>query len=160
MKTFLSATAAAAILLAGSALAQHSSSDSQSSQPGQPQSSQPPQSSSGMPSSGGQQELLVDASSIIGSTVRSSDGRDIGKVDRLMLDPRDGRVRTVLVTMGGALGVGGRSVSMPWDSVKVGQDRGRVVVTAQQGALEQAPSASPGSGQSSNGQEKRSNERK
>ena len=93
-------------------------------------------------------------------------GRDeLGKVaiggrDHTDIDPRDGRVRTVLVTMGGALGVGGRSVSMPWESVKVGQDRGKVVVTAQQGSLEQAPSASPGSGQSSNGQEKRSNERK
>ena len=65
------------------------------------------------------------------------------KVERLMVDPKDGRVRTVVVQQGGTLGVGGRSVSMPWESVKVAQDGGRIVVTAEQPMLEQAPAASP-----------------
>jgi sporulation protein YlmC with PRC-barrel domain len=86
--------------------------------------------------------VLVDSSSIVGATVRSQ-GKDVGKVDRLMIDPKDGRVKTVVVQMGGTLGVGGKSVSMPWESVKVGQDNGKIVVSAEQQMLEQAPAASP-----------------
>ncbi|HXU88511.1 MAG TPA: PRC-barrel domain-containing protein [Methylomirabilota bacterium] len=84
----------------------------------------------------------MDANSIIGATVRAQ-GKDIGKVERLMVDPKDGRVRTVVIQQGGTLGVGGKSVSMPWESVKVAQDNGNIVVTAEQQVLEQAPSASP-----------------
>ena len=86
--------------------------------------------------------VLVDSSSIVGATVRSQ-GKDVGKVDRLMIDPKDGRVKTVVVQMGGTLGVGGKSVSMPWESVKVGQDNGKIIVSAEQQMLEQAPAASP-----------------
>ena len=112
-----------------------------------PSQNQQPVASPAIPSkatSSSQGEVLVDASSIIGASVRSQ-GKDIGKVDRLMLDPRDGRVRTVVVKMGGALGMGSKTASLPWESVKVGQDGGRIVVIAEQQLLDQAPSASPSS---------------
>src|SRR5262249_39038976 len=48
--------------------------------------------------------LLVDANAVIGSAVRGADGKDIGKVSRLMLDPKTGRVNTVVIGMGGTLG--------------------------------------------------------
>jgi sporulation protein YlmC with PRC-barrel domain len=148
MKTFLCSLAVTAVLVSGSAIAQQPTSESQSPQAGQSQPSQP---SAAAQPSGGQQQVLVDAGSIIGSTVRSADGQDIGKVTGLMVEPREGRIRTVVVNMGGTLGVGGKSVSLPWESVKVGQDRGNLVVTPQQGTLEQAPSASPRSDQGSSG---------
>lgn len=80
----------------------------------------------------GQPQVQVDAGSIIGSTVRGSDGRDVGKVDRLMVDPKDGRISTVVISMGGTLGMGGRNVSVPWQSVRLGQDQGRLVVMVDQ----------------------------
>jgi sporulation protein YlmC with PRC-barrel domain len=90
---------------------------------------------------GGQSQVLLDASAVIGSTVRNSEGKDIGKVSRLMIDPRDGRVSTVVVGMGGMLGMGEKLVSMPWNSVKIGQDGGQIVVVTDQRLLDQAPSA-------------------
>ena len=91
----------------------------------------------------------MDANSIIGATVRAQ-GKDVGKVERLMVDPKDGRVRSVVVQQGGTLGMGGKSVSMPWESVKVGQDGDKIVVTAEQQMLEQAPAASPRTDSKSN----------
>jgi sporulation protein YlmC with PRC-barrel domain len=130
MKMFVTAVA----LVAGVALASGATAQSSSS-PSQP---------SGAPPSGSAQQsgVLVDANSIVGATVRSQ-GKDIGKVDRLMVDPKDGRVRSVVIQMGGTLGVGGKSVSMPWESVKVAQDGDRIIVSAEQQMLEQAPAASP-----------------
>jgi sporulation protein YlmC with PRC-barrel domain len=124
MKMFVTAVAlVAGVALASGAIAQSSSSPS--------------------PSGSSQQSgVLVDANSIIGATVRSQ-GKDIGKVERLMVDPKDGRVRSVVIQMGGTLGVGGKSASMPWESVKVAQDGDRIIVSAEQQMLEQAPAASP-----------------
>jgi sporulation protein YlmC with PRC-barrel domain len=126
----------AGLALASGAAAQSSTGSQPSSGTDQPAASQSPSSPSA-PSG-----VLVDASSIIGATVRAQ-GKDIGKVERLMLDPKDGRVRAVVVQQGGTLGMGGKNVSVPWESVKVGQDGGRIVVTAEQQMLEQAPAASP-----------------
>jgi sporulation protein YlmC with PRC-barrel domain len=88
-----------------------------------------------------QPSVLVGSDSLVGSTVRNADGVDVGKVTGLMIDPADGRVVTVLVSTGGTLGVGANTISVPWSAVKVGQDRGKLVVTASQ-TLEAAPSKS------------------
>ena len=131
-------------LVAGMALASGAAAQSSggSSQPSagadQSSASQSSSSPSGQSAPTG---VLVDANSIIGATVRAQ-GKDVGKVERLMVDPKDGRVRTVVVSQGGTLGMGGKSVSLPWESVKVGQDGDKIVVTAEQ-QLEQAPAASP-----------------
>jgi len=87
--------------------------------------------------------VLIDAGSLIGSVVRTPDGKDIGKVSALMIDPRDGRVASTMVTVGGVLGVGGSTVSVPWSALRIGQDRQKLVVTMDQRTLEQAPAASP-----------------
>ena len=149
MKKFMIAVAlVTGMALASGAAAQSSGTSSppsgSSSQPapGTSSSDQSSQSPAQSSSSSAQTGVLVDANSIIGATVRVQ-GKDVGKVERLMVDPKDGRVRTVVVQQGGTLGMGGKSVSMPWESVKVGQDGDKIVVTAEQQMLEQAPAASP-----------------
>ena len=139
MKKFVSAVALVAGVALASGAAAQSSSTSTPSSSDQSSAATAPSSPLGQSAQSG---VLVDTSSIIGATVRAQ-GKDVGKVERLMLDPKDGRVRTVVVQQGGTLGMGGKSVSMPWESVKVGQDGGKIVVTAEQQMLEQAPAASP-----------------
>ena len=97
--------ASGAVAQSSSGSSQPSSSPPSSSSPSAPSdqstppSSQPSSStSSSQPSSSGPaQGVLVDASSLVGATVRSVEGKDIGKVERLMVDPKDGRVRTVVI---------------------------------------------------------------
>jgi sporulation protein YlmC with PRC-barrel domain len=124
MKKFVRVTliaAVAALAMAGAAVAQ--SSDT---------------------SSAGQQGVLIDSGSLVGSAVRDAQGKDLGKVSRLMIDPKDGKVQSVVVSMGGTLGMGGNSVAMPWNQVKIAQDQGRLVVTVDQQMLQQAPKAQSG----------------
>ncbi|HEY3068424.1 MAG TPA: PRC-barrel domain-containing protein [Methylomirabilota bacterium] len=99
-----------------------------------PSSSAPSQSSS--PNQPGVQ---IEATSLIGSTVRSADGKDIGKVYQLLIDSQSGRVSSVVVSIGGTLGIGEKRVTVPWDAVKVGRDDRRVVVTTDQRILDPAP---------------------
>jgi PRC-barrel domain len=86
---------------------------------------------------------LVDAGSVIGTVVRNPEGKDIGKVSALLLDPHDGRVASAVITVGGVLGMGGSTVSVPWTALRLGQDNHKLVVTMDQNTLEQAPSATP-----------------
>ena len=44
----------------------------------------------------------------------------------------------MIIATGGTLGVGSNMISVPWSSVKIGQERGKLVVTASQ-MLESAP---------------------
>jgi sporulation protein YlmC with PRC-barrel domain len=88
-----------------------------------------------------QQAVLVGSDSLVGGEVRDGSGRDIGKVSRLMIDPADGRIASLVISTGGTMGVGSNTISVPWTAVKVGQDRGKVVVVANQ-TLEPTPKAS------------------
>ena len=85
------------------------------------------------------QAILVGSDSLVGSPVRDVEARDIGKVSRLMIDPTDGRITSIIIATGGTLGVGSNTISVPWSSVKIGQERGKLIVTASQ-TLENAPS--------------------
>jgi sporulation protein YlmC with PRC-barrel domain len=89
------------------------------------------------PQTGGE-GVQLQAKSLMGSTVRSQDGKDIGKVSNLMVD-KDGKITSVVVTMGGKLGMGGQDVAVPWDSVQVGRDQQSLVVTMDPSQLPQAP---------------------
>jgi hypothetical protein len=64
------------------------------------------------------QAILVGSDSLVGGTVRDNEGRDIGKVSRLLIDPNDGRVTSIVIATGGTLGVGANTISVPWSSVK------------------------------------------
>jgi sporulation protein YlmC with PRC-barrel domain len=84
---------------------------------------------------------LVDSSSLIGSTVRNPEGKDVGKIDRLMIDPATGRVTYAVIVVGSTLGMGGKNVALPWANVKLtqGNDQSLIVVVEQQ-VLDRAPS--------------------
>jgi len=102
-----------------------------------------------MPSQG-QPRLQIDSKSLVGSTVRGEDGKDLGHVANLMIDSTDGRVTAVVITMGKTIGVGGagitlggKDITVPWSGIKLERDQDKVVVTLPPSAM---PSASPSSG--------------
>ncbi|HUF91491.1 MAG TPA: PRC-barrel domain-containing protein, partial [Candidatus Limnocylindria bacterium] len=108
MKKFASGTfiaAAAMLVVATGAVAQ--STPSTPPTQSQPTQSQPTQSTQPTDTSGAgssampgraQQGVLIDSGSLVGSSVRDAQGKDLGKVSSLMIDPQDGTVQTVVVT--------------------------------------------------------------
>jgi sporulation protein YlmC with PRC-barrel domain len=56
---------------------------------------------------------LLKANQLIGMTVENSDGRELGKVRNLALDPESGQVRYVVVATGGFLGARTRFRAVP-----------------------------------------------
>jgi sporulation protein YlmC with PRC-barrel domain len=83
----------------------------------------------------------VYASKIIGASVKNTQGENLGKIDELVIDPHDARIKAAVVAVGGVLGIGAKPVAVPWDKVTMGSgaDRDSVVVAMGKDELEQAP---------------------
>jgi sporulation protein YlmC with PRC-barrel domain len=91
----------------------------------------------------GRSGAQITSESLVGTTVRDGQGKNVGQVSQLLIDAKEGKVTSVIIKRGGAFGLGGQEVSVPWDSLKIQRDQDDVVVTIQQELLEQAPAASP-----------------
>ena len=70
-----------------------------------------------------QDESQVRVYRLIGSKVVGADGQEIGKIDDLLLD-RDQKLAGVIVSVGGFLGVGSKSVALPANRVDISQAYG------------------------------------
>jgi sporulation protein YlmC with PRC-barrel domain len=83
----------------------------------------------------------VYASRLIGASVKNAQGESLGKIDELVIDPHDAKIKAAVVSVGGVLGIGAKSVAIPWDKVEMGSgaDRDTVVVAMGKEELEQAP---------------------
>ena len=88
-----------------------------------------------------QQGIQINGSSLMNSTVRGMDGKDLGKVSDLVIDPKDGRVAAVIISMGGTLGMGKKEITVPWNAVQLGRDQQQIIVTLQQPLMPSAPKA-------------------
>jgi sporulation protein YlmC with PRC-barrel domain len=117
---------------------------------GQQAPQQAPPSSQGGPSSqvGQSGALTVASDSLVGTKVWDTQGKEVGQISKLLVDVQGGKIASVMVKQGGSLGMGGKELLVPWEALKIqrGQNQ-ELVATMQQPLLEQAPSASPPSGQ-------------
>lgn len=69
--------------------------------------------------------MLADtAEDIRGRTVRDKNGDEIGKVEDLVIDSSDRKVRFLQIGAGGFLGIGEKKFLLPVDAItKIGQDQ-------------------------------------
>ncbi len=58
----------------------------------------------------------MQASNLIGATVRTSGNEDVGSVSDLLID-EDGQIVGIVIGVGGFLGIGERDVAIGWDDV-------------------------------------------
>ena len=60
----------------------------------------------------------ADATGVLGRMVRDSDGKEIGRIVDVVVDPA-AQPRAIVVDVGGFMGVGSRKVAVSWASVHV-----------------------------------------
>ena len=84
---------------------------------------------------------LHETGDIIGTKVQNAEGKDIGKVDALLVDPKDGKITHAVVGLGGMLGLGKDKVVVEYSALKMtAHEAGRKAkIALDQAALETAP---------------------
>jgi len=78
---------------------------------------------------------------ILGRTVQGVDGKEMGRVIDIVVDPV-GKVRAAIVDFGGFLGVGSRKIAVNWSALHFGgavKHDGDIILELTQGQLKAAP---------------------
>jgi sporulation protein YlmC with PRC-barrel domain len=143
-RVFLGMLAVLSLLLASGVFAQQpappeqNTSTSQSSQNHPSASGQKPDALTAVPG------VLLSTETLLGSNVKNPQGQDVGDLKQLMLDPHTGRVMYAVVAMGGFLGMGEKTVIMPWNALEVARDGKSLVLNVSPQMLQQAPAYEKG----------------
>jgi len=61
----------------------------------------------------------LSASTLKGDKVVNAAGDDLGKIEELMIDLRDGRLAFAVLSFGGFLGLGNKLFAIPWQALKL-----------------------------------------
>jgi sporulation protein YlmC with PRC-barrel domain len=70
----------------------------------------------------------VSGNALIGATVRNDKRESVGKVEDVYVD-NNGAIKTVVVSVGGFLGVGSKNVAVKWSDLKIARDEKSLVIT-------------------------------
>jgi sporulation protein YlmC with PRC-barrel domain len=90
------------------------------------------------------QGVLLSTEALLGSDVKNPQGQDVGDLKQLMLDPHSGRVMYAVVAIGGFLGMGEKTVIVPWNALEVARDGKSLVLSVSPQMLQQAPAYEKG----------------
>lgn len=83
----------------------------------------------------------VAASALVGATVKNGQNETVGSIDDVYVDP-NGSAKSVVISVGGFLGVGARHINIPWSAVKVQREGDRslvVLINATKDSLKAMP---------------------
>ena len=82
---------------------------------------------------------VLAASTLAGDQVQNSAGEDLGKVDEIMIDIPAGKVAYAVLSFGGFLGMGNKLFAVPWNALKLDEDKKHFVLDVDKKKLENAP---------------------
>ncbi len=86
------------------------------------------------------QPQAMRASKIIGATVENANGDNIGEIKDMMVDTRNERVRYVVLSHGGVLGIGDKLFAYPMSMVETsGRNSDKLVMNVNKEQLDKAP---------------------
>jgi len=120
---------------AASVLAQEKDAATQSTTTAQPTSQSNPSAETASTLQG----VLLSSDTIIGASVRNQHGEQVGSIERLMFNPQTGFVSYAVIGVGGFLGVGEKSIIVPWRALEIARDGNSLVIKTSKQLLQQAP---------------------
>ena len=93
---------------------------------------------------------LIQAEWLKGRPVMNTNNKDMGKIEEVWFDPKDGRVKELVVSVGGFLGIADKQKVVDYKDVRIAWEDQKLIVRMDENALRQArryegvqPSASP-----------------
>lgn len=82
---------------------------------------------------------VAKVSNLIGKNVKNAEEKDLGEVKEIVVDPRGGDIEYAVLSFGGFLGLGDKYFAIPWQAMKLSQDREHFILNVDQKKLENAP---------------------
>ena len=83
---------------------------------------------------------LIESDGVEGTTVYDPQGKEIGSIERLMIEKVGGKVAYAVMTFGGFLGIGGDEYTIPWSKLDYDTSLGGYRTDITESQLSGAPS--------------------
>lgn len=83
--------------------------------------------------------MLLSASTITGDDVYNMQDEELGKIQDVMLDITEGKIRYAVLASGGFLGMGDRLFAVPWKALKLDTKNRRFLLDVDVERLKNAP---------------------
>ena len=84
-------------------------------------------------------KCVLSSSSLTGTTIKNSQGENLGDIKDLMIDVNTGRVAYAVVSFGGFLGVGDKLFAVPLEAMKIDTSDEKMILDVPKDRLENAP---------------------
>lgn len=88
-------------------------------------------------------ERTLRLDEITGTDLRNLQDEYLGSIEDIVFDPRTGGIAYVVVERGGFLGIGSRSVAVPWQALQATPGLNTFVLNVDEQAMENAPEVDP-----------------
>ncbi|MDF1586675.1 PRC-barrel domain-containing protein [Marinimicrococcus flavescens] len=85
----------------------------------------------------------VRLDSIAGTDLRNTRDEQLGSVEDVVIDPQSGDIAYAIVSVGGFLGIGDRTVAVPWKMLEVTPGYNTFVLDMKEDVLDNAPEITP-----------------
>jgi len=82
---------------------------------------------------------VLRASQIIGMTVQDNDGKKLGDIKDLVIDPEDGGIQYAVLDFGGFAGIGDKYFAVPWEALQLDQVNKKLSLDVHKKDLKNAP---------------------
>ena len=82
---------------------------------------------------------LLSATTIAGDEVRNMQNESLGKIQDIMLDVGEGKIRYAVLSSGGFLGMGDRLFAVPWKSLRLDKENKRFLLDVDAQRVKDAP---------------------
>jgi hypothetical protein len=82
---------------------------------------------------------LMGADTLMGNDVYNKQGDDLGDIQEIMLDMRNGRISYAVLSFGGFLGMGDKLFAVPWGALRLDTENKRFELNVEKDRLESAP---------------------
>jgi sporulation protein YlmC with PRC-barrel domain len=82
---------------------------------------------------------VLKGSQLIGMKVEGTDGKKLGDVKDIVVDPMEGDIDYIVLDYGGFLGLGDKYFAVPWEAVQFSDDGKTLLLDVTKKDLKQAP---------------------
>lgn len=82
---------------------------------------------------------MVKADEVIGRKVINTTNENLGKIEEVLIDKTSGKIRLVILSFGGFLGMGDKLFAFPWNSISYDADKAAFILNVSKEKLKTAP---------------------
>ena len=93
----------------------------------------------GIPAQARDKSGVLKASELIGMSVQGTDGKKLGDIKDLVINPEEGGVEYAVLEFGGFAGIGDKYFAVPWDALQLDQSNKKLLLDVHKRELKDAP---------------------